>query len=524
MKIKNIYLLLFLMGIIVSSCFDDLSTTADFRYPDIVLNTSDQDLGIAYYNEQFTYEPEIVLLEGNDSTYLTGADYDNYSYEWRIALSTFDTVTSLMSTDRVLDVNMNYVQPQSSKYYIKFKVTDKSTSMVATFMFSIKVASNYGEGILIAGTDDGETSDISLIMAREFNGSFDDDSEDIIHKGIYSSINGNELDGVVNDLACLSYSSYSSITALVKGEHVYNIDPVTYEMTGSDLGLFYYDPEVFNPTEIAADQGTSYLINNGLQHYYFIYYGQKYSHLTESPYSMSSPFIINTYGGSYFGGGCIAFDKNTNGFMAIDTYGQYTIFPSNTTGVFDPSNIPDMELVYGDVGNDKRLILALMKSKTNNKFYLYELHAEEDENPYGKTIYDLSACTNIQNSTSYAISEAFAEMYYSVGNVLHVAILTSGTPSSLVSYTLPANEEITHVVMHKGGGETTWNEGANSEPIWRYSENNLLILVSYDAGEKESYVRTLPIQYGGRGGIADEKYIKKYEGFGKITAVATQGD
>ena len=63
--------------------------------------------------------------------------------------------------------------------------------------WKVFVSSEFGEGLIVADTKNGSTSDLNLIMANEFTEGFKNEGKDIIHRNLYSQSNGEEIDGVV---------------------------------------------------------------------------------------------------------------------------------------------------------------------------------------------------------------------------------------------------------------------------------------------------------------------------------------
>jgi len=533
MKNIKIYILAFLTLVIsLVSCYEDKSIVADIRYPDLVANMEGEEELVANFGSLFEYSPQLGVLDGKDTVYLDEAGYEDYMYEWRLALtvSSFDTLTQVIAKDRNLSLTMDIVQPNSSAYTLILRATNKDTGLSFAYDWDLKVLSDYGQGILIAETDDDLESDISLLMTRAYNENFDENAEDIIHRNTYSKINNSKLSGVVNEMTYMATSSVKSITALVKGEALYTIDPITYEPLSNNEQLFFYTPEVFNPQKIGNyGNGASYLLNNGVMHYYELRYGMKYSYVPDPPYVFGeNMLIIGNSGSYYFGGHCFGIDQNTNNMVAMDNYGRWKEYPSNETGEFDPANMAGLEMIYGDIGTDYwGMRRMLMRETASGKFYVYQLEYIADVGIVGTKIFDLASCDGIENATSYAFSAAFDEFYYAVGNELASCNINTPSPSYEVSYATPLGEDISNILIHKFYGKTTWSEEMNDEtgemePFWRDSENNVITVASYDAAKGEGFIRTLPIQYGGRGGIAAEKYVKTYGGFARITAIAYQ--
>ena len=86
-------------------------------------------------------------------------------------------------------------------------------------------------------------------------------------------------------------------------------------------------------------------------------------------------------------------------------------------------------------------------------------------------------------------------------------------------------ENFTHLLVNKMvSGKTAWSETINTDgeisTNWVSSLDQVITAASYNG--TEGFIRTLPIQYSGAGGIAEEKWIHTYCGFGEITALVSR--
>jgi len=540
MKNKIIYTVLSLSLMIMYSCYDDLSEFADERFDDLIATNTDHPVNSdidyleAYFGEKLYFDPQLGLDNGIDTTGLS-ADA-NYSFEWRMTqfASQYDTLSNVIGTKAVLDTVINMVGPNSQPYYLFLRATDNRSDMVSLFNWKVKVMSIYGEGLLVAETDDDQITDISLLMATAYNSDFAGKDTVSIKRNIYSQANeGGRLNGKVSQLAYLSYGTNKAIYALVKDEHLYGIEPLSMQIVNQDLEFFTFPPTGFKPQAVKTYIGGACFLNNkDDMHMFEMRKGQRFTYVsTDSPYDYSENFVEYNggyYYSSHYKGPVINFDKNKGSFMGFSNYGYTAPYISNTNGAFDPTDVQDRELIYGD-GSPNNSFRMLMKSSTSGDYFVYELGREDPavaKKPIGRAIFDMSNCPDIKNATAYAFGRESDEFYYAVGNELRVAILNVTSPMPKVVYSLPAGEEISHLNIPgpNDKGQTTWDEDVDEDtgemgPVWRASRNNLLTVASYDATKKEGFIRTLPIEYAGAGGIAAEKYVKVHGGFGRITAI-----
>lgn len=543
MRYKRINIILALLIIVVTSCYKDLSETSGDRIDNVIVNNSDHPSNsslddhklMAYFGEKLIFNPELSVVSNGDTVKISD---DKYDFEWRISLNASnDTITEVVGKSKELNFTLNMVGPNTYPYHILLRVTDKNTNVRFLFNWKLKVLSNYGQGILVAETRDEATTDISLLMARECNDDFTDDDKDRVARNLYSLANNKKLDGIVSHLTYLSYGKNKTIYAMVKDKHLYGIDPLSYKMQNQDLDFFQFAPRKFKPESIKINmRGGCYFINDGLLHFFEMRWGQKFSYINSDSEDVYCDGFYNDNLGAYYfskqySGPVILFNKAIGKFCGIDNYGRFGSWVSDNSGSFDPTNLLGQELVYC-AASPNLTFRAIMKNTSTDEYAVYEMAGTDpvvNKKPIGRTIYDMSLCPDLKDAVGYFFQRESDELFYAVGNELKVVIMNTPQPTPKTVYTLPAGETITCMRVPEGRmkGKTTWGEAANPdtgemEPVWRTSQYNLVIVASYNSSTSEGKIRTLPIEYAGSGTIAAEKYVKTYDGFGRITALGFQ--
>ena len=517
---RNIFFSLLAICLFVA-CYDDESTLPVIEYPSVVANKSGEpQFLVTSYGAEFTYEPRLCRMVGRDTVPLTTDEFKDYSYEWEITLLSDgnDTTRQILSNERILKTTIQSLPTTSSQfsyYNLTLHVTHIASQVKKNLLWKVKVLGAYGTGLLVAETRDGKKSDLSIVMSRTYNNDIQDYESDVVHHNAYSRNNDNtQIDGVVSALTYVTdRKSYSDIMALVEGKSLVRIDPVSMKLMNRDMECFYYAPKVFYPEVIFESWNRIVLINNGLVQYYEARYGNKFSVDMESRYNLAKAYV-----GKLGYVDAIFFDKNAEKFVQFSVRNKEVMdLGPVEAGKFDPNDMKGFECIYGGVGNDNT---ARWLMKKEGHYYVYEM----DQVSYkGLNVYDLENCPDIGKSPCFAFSESNPEFYYSVDNVLYVVPLSGDKPTRLTSYDkFGTNEKITHLLFHTGDGYTTWSEETDpatgkTKPFWRSSANNVMTVVTYDG--KEGRVYTLPIQYGGSGGIAPDKYVRCYDKFGEITGI-----
>ena len=525
---RNIIFGCFIIFTMISmiSCYDDDSTLPTIDLPEIVVDRSSQGKYLpANFGEKFHYEPKLGKLQENgDTLWLSEEEYNDFNYIWKMSLTaSSDTISEVISDQRVLDIDM-VADPNSGagNYALMLQVIHKASGATKQLNWEVRVEGAFTAGLLVADTKDETSSDISLIVTRSYNESeaLESYADDKIMRDILSMVNKKKLDGVISDLTYMRYRKDELVTVLIKDKSLVQLEASTMKENARDMQAFIYEPAVYKPEKIFVGNYFNYsmLINDGKVHYYYPKDGgTKYSHTPEFEYVVA-PVIVRF---SMTGSRMLLFDNKGSKFVAFNN-GNTTDIAETEGAAFQANDMPGCELVYGDYAGSMQYLLRCLVKK-DGKFYIYELGQQKLD---GKFIYDMSGCTDLDKATSYAFSNKYDEFYYAVDNKIYVAILNkSNSFTSKITHEFAAGEKVTHLLMHNGdwgyaNGYTTWNENGDGTPMWIESKDNLLTAATYNASCKEGKVYTLPIQYGGSGKFAAEKYINSYGGFGRITAIA----
>ena len=508
------------------ACYDDESKLPTIDYPTIVADkTGESQYLMTSIGEEFTYEPRLYRLEGRDSVPLTESELDDYNYEWTMSLvaNPSDTAREVISNERVLETLINIAPTNDaySFYTLTLTLTHKVSGFRKNLIWEMKVLGVYGAGLLVAETEDGENSDLSLIMSRTFNtllGSYEDDT---VYHNIYSKHNNALIPGSVTSLSYIAdrSSGYAAITAVAPGKSIVRIDPVTMEFMDKNKECFYYTPDVFNPQVEFESYTTSLLINNGQLQYYYPLYGTKYSYYPQTDYNLAP---IGAVGLDWAGG--IFWDRNGE---------QFVYNPPKSTSVwpldiviaegFNPLEMQGHEAIHAEAVTTTRT-WWLMKKDGQYYAYLLEYNTnwDTDENyAKGLEMYSLESCPDIADASCFTFSKN-KELFYGVGNILYAVPLSGSKPSATPVYT-EMQGNITHLLTYRGTGYTSWNGTMNTETgevdyTWQNAKDRVICAATWDG--KEGRVYTLPIQYTGVGGIADKAFVNCYDNFKRITKIA----
>ncbi|NLR80432.1 PKD-like family lipoprotein [Chitinophaga eiseniae] len=528
---KLSYYMLISVALLGVSCVKDRSTFNTRKITPIVIDTTGLKAQLIQYQFDTLQLMPKVTQEGMDSGRL--------KYQWTI--DAYGGYERVVGTTRRLSTAI-IENPDPTPYTLILRVTDTTTNLKSVLTWSLQVISPFGQGLIVADTKDGTTSDANLIMAFNFTSGLPTDSATTrIFQNAYSRANGNQkLDGLVKQVNYMRYNSTKDITFLTDHSFV-RINPNSYQLTGKDNDLFVLAPGVIQPNEIQTAIKTNqhqYIINNGKA------YG-RYGETRQFGYSFLAPdalgyscqkicglqdpvYYLKTAGALY--------DEKNNRFlllprMVLMSNPLMSFSPtdfSDPAPAFDPNNMGNKTCLQMIEGYDQRII-AIMKTRDQDQFFVYQIKLTDPLNgKMGIMANDLSNSPEIAQAKFYTCSNAEQVLFYATENHVYATTLELGSPSTtMLRYTTGNGEKITGMKMYTGGG-SMYLPNPNAPSDWSQrmvfsSANRLLLLSTYNDATKEGKIIAIPLEILGIGGlVTNPDYIRTYSGFGKITAFSLQ--
>ena len=521
---KQIVFMFILLSGLLLSCFDDKSN----KDINIVKPIAMDSTGIE--------AKQVVSQFGNlkiaPLIYKEGVPDADLSFLWEVKRQ---KTSRELGTSMILDAEIT--EEPGSDYTILLTVTDNTTSLQAYFTWALIVDRTLGEGLLVADTKDGQTTDIHLIMSYNFTSNKRDDKSDVTMHDLYSKANGGNIQGLVHSMSYVNYASLTnrSITCLTD-DAIVRVDPFTCKLMDENEEIFVLAPDVIAPLAVQAGSrgGTEYLINNGKVHRRNVSGFQdnrtfRMAYLGD--YYCSSHFYIDQNGWKTYSG--LVYDemKDHNRFLQIPGgyYNSYMIaFQPFSGGKFDPSDVGNKTCMYIGEGEDYSFY-AVLKDREGADCYLYHLQNAEDRGNLGDGYYELKNCDDIHQAKFFATSPYEEVLYYATEERVYTALFGQDKPEPVTAndYLLvEAGEKITSMRLHNGGGRVylpAYDPTPENPYRWTWSEYRILVVTTYNEGAREGKVKVVPIETTGTG-ILSEECIKVYDGFGRIVSVAVQGE
>jgi hypothetical protein len=525
LKKLSVYLVL-LVSVLAAACIKDRTAVNVTPINPIKIDTAGIPLSFVVFQlDTLSLSPKVVK-EGFNSEQL--------KYEW--TMNAYQGYKRVIGTQRAL-IGQITEAPSSTAYTLILTVTDTTTNLKAFFTWSVSVLSRFSEGLIVADTKDGLNSDVSLIMANNFTGSFLDEKATKIHRNLFSSINSDRINGLVKGLSYMNYNNAKYITLLTENSYV-RLDPNSYKLVQKDQDLFIIAPDVLKPDAIQSIQLINqheYIINNGKAYgryggtlqFIYPFLGDPKGYMCKKICGLQQP-PSNSAG--------VVYDELNNRFLLLPTMtsstAPITSYPavdnSNPTPAFDPNNVGNKTCLFMQEGYNKR-VLSVMKTRDFNQYYAYQLVVGPVSGKMGYAMHDLSNNPEINLSKFYACSSGEEVLFYATDTkVYSTTLLVGGNTSPNLRYTTESGEKITGMQMHIRGGTmylpslTAPND--YDQKLSMSSANRLVVLSTYNEATKIGKIIAIPLQTLGVGGlVSDPAYIKTYTGFGKITAFNFQG-
>ena len=281
MKMKTIYyLLLFVLGCGLMSCYDDKSTydTKEIPNVELDLNGVSETQYVAYLGKLHIDIP--VKKNGIP-------DHPDLEYKWEIELSSSAELREVLSNERVLDT-IAAMPILASGYTLTLEVTDKASSLKYYSVFSLVVESQFGEGIIVAHSRDGVTSDLSLIMDKDITKGFAG-TEKIQYDDIFTS-KGEPLEDWIDQVAYTvsgaTWSTYQNILWMAGRNGLFRADCRDYSFLETGKIIPFVTETYTSGHFYLAPQTTILVMNN-----------QVYQHLRQNDAIFIKPEVVSDLGG-----------------------------------------------------------------------------------------------------------------------------------------------------------------------------------------------------------------------------------
>ncbi len=261
---KTIYPLACLLAVLGWACsYEDHSTGADRPVAAIVIDTTGIPPSMTVnFGEELVIEPQVSVEDGS---------HDDFTYEWRLGLSASASTSTMTAeykvagTGKTLSYTMD-LMPDALPYQLWYRVTDNRTRQMNSVLWLVSVEASSGQGLLVAHSPDGTTSDLSVIQDTLFTAAFrrsgeEADDPTLVKHALYSQANGARYDGIIRELSFQPRYYRKRLTNFVDGhsrDHCFRLNTLTFVQTDKDADLFLYMNPVIDMRRMMAGSYISY--------------------------------------------------------------------------------------------------------------------------------------------------------------------------------------------------------------------------------------------------------------------------
>lgn len=522
--------------VVFFSCYDDKSTLATNFIDEVVIDTTgikpDHYIG---YQERLRIAPAITIKGNNSESGLL--------YEWALAIfSQTSSEFEVVSTDKIFEeVISRPISPAS--YTLKLTVTDTAhDNLQYQCLWNVYVQSSFLDGLLITDTQDGTSSDLTLVMNNRLTMNYD--REERIYRQILENANGVPYNKL---MASLTYEIYGSPTSGSRVNQVWAITDdgecvrfhtETFSINGTfdDESIITYRPEGLQFKSLF--RAYQMFFANTTQGFYSLTNVSTNSFgwydATTAGYFPNNDIIAATSSSSVFYNNIVWLDKTREQFVAhTGRLGFITsVSPYEKNAIFDPNDLPNRTAIAASMLEDGSISTFLLKDNASGEYTIYTLGQGSDANPtaIARNRYFIPSAGKelLDNALSVFFAQRENVLYVATENAIYAILYGSGdnaTISTDPKYTISAGETITKAKLYQQGHHTNDSYTTTNTPpeITPLAWNNKAIILVTQKGNLDGKVYVMPISQPGIGTL-DPSNGLAYDGFGKILDVITVGN
>jgi hypothetical protein len=524
-------IIILLSVLALNSCFTDKSGLDTNKIDEIVIEAASMPsiLRVDYLGE-VNFEPTVKKGEETNPS--------GVSYRWEINQTPGSATLVVLGTDRVLSTTIKN-QIISVPYTLVFTARDEEHGIEYQKSWPLYVSSAFREGIVVADTKDGSTSDISLIMDNDITTSYSDGVD--IKYNLWETSTGNPHPSLIKSISYTLHKpsailTKNIITAIFQDKDISMYDCQDYSVYMTAQYIFPAKTAAFEPQAFYSINNTAWVLvaNN-------VAYGLNNNSITAFMMPVSGTNYVDNAivipdNSSGYGPYALWYNNNTGKIYNISmtfttpaTGGEYT-----TQGVFNPTNLPGRRIVAGDISVDGVSPTMLLKNESTGNYELYSISFSYQDANFNqvpsspKLKVDLpEGLTSIINSSVSIFFNMFDPvMYIATSSKIYAVTFGGGVVSYSEKYSAPSGEQITLAKLYVQGRYRLNRKEFNQDsgPIFEapLALNTKAIVVATKKGEYEGQIYVIPHGTPGTGDL-NASQAKKYSGFGKILDFTMQG-
>lgn len=512
-RIKVLFFVIIAFLFSLAACsYEDKTTYAGEPLPDIVIDTAGiPQVHVVSREDTLVIRPKVSKM---------GVAKENLEFEWRMTMDpgTNFSVAKVIGQEEEL---CYYVEdrPDASSYGLWFRVTDKTTGLMESVLWNIKVEASSGQGLVVAYTKDNRTTDFAIVQDSLFT--YDYTNPETGEKrptyyrfDVFSKKNGKTFDGVVRWMFAQARYLDRRLTYMLHGasEHnIFRINTMDYTVL-QEGGEMFYDPFVKLNIEYYGLAGNYAVLSNNGRLYGLMQEQQDAGTFNKFGMDVPGEYTINGHISDY--SNLAWFDEERGKFFTTSGYITYYSAPpseyvnpigdggnENPLPGFDLNHMKGYELIAGGQGRYEHCFIL----KKDDKVGLYNIF-KTTRTPFNPRRWiDISDAPRISEATSFVFSYGEDVIYYVANHAVH-AILFSGSRVKYKENVYVPGEPIEFIQFLK-------KTGSKVVPLHMRC---LLVATNGERGK----IHALKM---GALNTAEYTNVAVFDGFnGKITAMAVQ--
>lgn len=193
-----------IMALMITSCYQDDSTLKEREISDVIItldgDNDKEELFVSYLD---------TLRIAPTANRGLASDTVGLEYKWEITETAYDKAEWVeIGRQPHLNAIMNNMIA-TTPYFLRYSVTDlKNGNLQYDRLWKVYIKSAFLDGIVVSDTKDNVTSDLSLIMGKQFTLNYTK-KDDVIYN-IYEKANGKPFEALMTQLTYNLYGRYFS--------------------------------------------------------------------------------------------------------------------------------------------------------------------------------------------------------------------------------------------------------------------------------------------------------------------------
>ncbi|SFC26996.1 PKD-like family protein [Parapedobacter composti] len=502
-----------LFFIVFAGCKDDLSSLDTDKIAAVEVDTVGQSVIYVFQFETLVVDPKINT---------NGLPAENLVYEWMINSDPGSIDYLSISNEKKLEYEVSFRPTDAGdSHQLLLKITDTQTDLEYLTAWPLIIRNSVGEGVVIAETHDGTTTDISHLMSPQVTPNY---NQETIRYNVFSSVNGYTLPGLVQQLRFTQIQGSGQTMLGSTSNSLFTIKTLDYTFDKQNEELFYAPQSDYGAQFLGGVvQNDMMVINNQLYANWLQI--SKYGLPFESAYPIPAHIAIN--GWNNYPNVVTSFYSESHDIFVYQqspsSFGDrvFRPVPAVTDGPFNPNDVPrKINVAAGVYSNGD--FLHLLKDEQSGELALYVLAAAEYDNvnwvvipSKPRALITFAGAPEVDKAEFFLLLDDQNVVLYATKNKIYAAMYGTSIPTYALRYTTEAGEEITSLKVYQ---QADYPMRTSGEPY--FSRNNRqLIMGTFDGDQGRLYI--MPLINQGEAWI-DVANIKRYSGFGRILTTATQ--